>query len=190
MLRRNKLRLNTTRRNVTRMEATKGEPMNPQPNPQLVPLTLVAAEIGGDANALAAKIGDAIVLDGIGLRCLTADRARTVIADHRAAVQAQRDQRRAEVAEARRRPDPLRERVRAIARAQERFGGADLPALAVMTAGDIEGRLEVSSKHLDELLTGDPHYHSLSARELSRDGLSIHHGGTPPPAAGGNAARP
>ncbi|MBB2990264.1 hypothetical protein FHR72_001732 [Mycolicibacterium iranicum] len=137
--------------------------MNPQP-PQLVPLMLVAHEIGGDANALAAKLGDTVVLDGIGIRCLTADLAREVIADHRAAVAAERDRRRAEAAEARRRPDPLRERVRALAAQQERFGGADLPALAVMTAGDIEGRLEVSSKHLDELLTGDPHYHSLSGK--------------------------
>lgn len=138
--------------------------MNQQP-PHLVPVTLVAGEIGADANALAAKLGDSVVLDGIGLRCLTVDLARAVIADHRGAVQAQRDQRRAAEAASRRQPHPLRERVRAIAEAQERFGGADLPALAVMTAGDVESRLESSSRHLDELLSGDPHYHPLRGKE-------------------------
>lgn len=131
----------------------------------LTPLTLIALEIGGDADALAVKFADAVTFDDAAMRCVPTDTAHQFVTDHRAAVQAQRERRAAQEAELRRRPNPLRERVRALQRAQERFEGSDLPALAVMTAGDLETRLESSGRHMDELLTGESHYHSLTGKE-------------------------
>lgn len=56
---------------------------------------------------------------------------------------------------------PDRERVRALKRAQKRFDDSDLPALARMSAADIEAKAELSARHLDELMSGECHYHSL-----------------------------
>ena len=130
----------------------------------ITPLTLIAAEIGGDANALAVKFGNAVTLDAAGLRCVPTDAAREFITDHRAAVAAEGDRLRAERDAARQRPHPTRERIRAIGRQQEQFDGADVPALGVLLAGDIEARLASSASRMDELMTGDSHYHSLSER--------------------------
>lgn len=124
--------------------------------PPLTPLTLVALEIGGDAGALAVKFADSVTLDEAGLRCVPTDTAHQFIANHRAAVQAQRDRQAAKREAAKRRPFPLRERVRALHRQQERFDGADLPALAVMTADDIEGRQAASAERMNEMLGGEP----------------------------------
>jgi hypothetical protein len=138
--------------------------MNPQ-HPQLEPLVTVAAEIGADADVLAGRLAGAVELNAAGIRCIPTDTARQVIADHRAAVQAMRDRQLARRAEAARRPHPIRERVRALQRQQERFAGADVPALAVLMASDLEDRQAASSRRLDELLTGDSHYHRINEKD-------------------------
>ena len=58
----------------------------------------------------------------------------------------------------------MRERVKALQRQQEQFDGADIPALAVMTAGDIEASMDASSARMDELMAGDVYYHSLTEK--------------------------
>ena len=135
------------------------------PTPRLVPVSTVAAEVGVDTDTLAARLAADVIIDADRVRCLPSDLTQRLIDDHRAAVQARRERRAAQEAELRRRPNPLLERVRALQRAQERFEGSDLPALAVMTAGDLETRLESSGRHMDELLTGESHYHSLTGKE-------------------------
>jgi hypothetical protein len=57
----------------------------------LVPLTLVALEIGGDASVLAVKLGDAVELDTAGFRCVPTDTARQIITEHRQAVAAEHE---------------------------------------------------------------------------------------------------
>jgi hypothetical protein len=145
-----------------RIDHTKGTTMT-DPN-TLIPLATVAAEIGSDADVLAARLGDAVTPDDIGIRCIPADIARDQIARHRAAVQADRDQQRAQRDAAKRRPFALRQRIRAIGRQQERFAGAALPATAVMMADDIEDRLEASGHRMDELMSGDSVYHPIGEK--------------------------
>jgi hypothetical protein len=111
----------------------------------VVPLTLVAAEVGMTADELASRFGDAVTEDDAGLRGVTTETA--VHRARRAAQRAERERRAAERVEARRRPNPIRERVRAIAAAQEKFvGGHDMPALARVLGDSHDDR------PLDEML--------------------------------------
>ena len=47
----------------------------------VVALTLVAAEVGATADELAAKFADAVIYDGVGIRCIPTDSARAFIAE-------------------------------------------------------------------------------------------------------------
>lgn len=104
------------------------------------------------------------MLDEIGIRCIPAAAARDLIATHRAAVQIARDRQRTEREAARQRPHPIRQRLESLHAAQERFEGADLPALAVMMANDVEASMNASSARMDELLTGDSYYHPINEK--------------------------
>jgi hypothetical protein len=107
----------------------------------LTPIALVAVELGTTADELAITLGDAVEFDAIGVRCVSADTARRLIADHRAAIEAERDRKAAQREAARQRPDPVRERVKALRRSQARWQHiADVPALGRMAAADIRSR--------------------------------------------------
>jgi hypothetical protein len=131
--------------------------MNDRPSgtTALTPLTLIALEIGADADALAVKFADSVTLDDAGMRCVPTDTARHYITDHRAAVAAERERKAAQREAARQQPHPVRERVRALQAAQARWEHVtDVPALAVMTAGDVEASMDASSARMDEMLAG------------------------------------
>jgi hypothetical protein len=132
----------------------------------LTPLTLIALEVGGDADALAVKFADAVTLDDAAMRCVPTDTARQYIANHRAAVQAERDRKHAQRLAARQQPHPVRERVRALQAAQARWeGSTDVPALAVMTASDVEASMDASSARMDEMLAGEMVVHRVRQRD-------------------------
>src|SRR5262249_48673671 len=105
-----------------------------------VPLTVLALELGTTADVLAAKFRDDVTLDDIGIRCVSADTARQFLADHRAARQEAHDREAARREEARRRGNPLQDRVKALQIAQAPFRGSDVPAAARALAAGHENR--------------------------------------------------
>jgi uncharacterized protein YhaN len=140
--------------------------MNDHRPTALTPLTLIAAETGGDADTLAVKFADAVTLDGAGLRCVPTDTARQYITDHRAALQAEQNRKAAQREAARQQPHPVRERIRALQRQQEEWeGSTDVPALAVMTASDVEASMNASSARMDEMLAGEMVVHRIRQRD-------------------------
>ena len=121
----------------------------------LIPVAIVAGEVGADTDELAARLGNAVTLDAIGVRCIPADTAVDLITDHRAALQAERDRKAAQREAARQRPHPVRERIRALQRQQEEWqGDRDTPALARALAGDPESRFNKSDAALAEMMSG------------------------------------
>lgn len=108
----------------------------------LVPLVTIAAELGTTADRLASRFGDgAVIEDDCGIRCITRERARELIAAHRAAVQAAREKAAARRAELAAQPNPLRDRVRALQAAQAHFAdGHDVPAVYRMLGAEHEQR--------------------------------------------------
>ena len=121
-----------------------------------VSLAVVAVELATTADELAARLGDAVELDAALVRCIPAGAARDLIATHRAAVQAARDRQRAELEAARQRPHPIHQRVRAIAAAQEKWEGTDVPAIVRLLADDPDSKFNRSSARLDEMWSGKP----------------------------------
>ena len=60
--------------------------MDYQPNSNsLVPLVVLALEIGTTADELASRFGDAVTLDAAGIRCVSTERAGIYVAAHRGA---------------------------------------------------------------------------------------------------------
>jgi len=53
------------------------------PSVELVPIGLIAAEIGEPLDELARRLGVAVTYDDVGLRCVAVATARTVISEHR-----------------------------------------------------------------------------------------------------------
>jgi hypothetical protein len=135
--------------------------MNHRPT-ALTPLTLIAAETGGDADALAVKFADAIRLDDAAMRCVPTDTARQYIIDVRNARSAEQTRKIAKRREAARQPHPTRERIRALQAAQARWEHVtDIDALAVMRASDIESSMDASSARMDEMLAGEMVVHRV-----------------------------
>ncbi len=104
------------------------------PNLNAVPLVIIAAEIGTTADELASRFGDAVTLDAAGIRCVPTERARVLLAAHRAAVKA----------EAECRAEQARQ-------FQERMVEIDRRNRAQQTAG----RPAVSGNALADLMAGD-----------------------------------
>ena len=135
----------------------------------LVPLALIAAETGEDVDALATRFGSAVTFDSSGFRAVPSEVCLAHLQKRRNAIQAKRNEVIAAEAIARARPNRLRERVRAIARAQtERFGDTDLPSIAIVLADDAEDRMANSSARLDEYLGGDATQHRISPKRADR----------------------
>ena len=89
---------NRNRLNIER----KGPEMNTN---NIVPLVTVAAELGADIDELAARLGDAVVVDPLTeLRSITAEQCRLAITAHRATLAAERERRQRRLAEQRARP--------------------------------------------------------------------------------------
>jgi hypothetical protein len=131
------------------------------PTPPLVPVSIVASEVGVDSDTLAARHAADVITDVIGVRCLPTDLAQRLVADHRAAVQAQRARWAAQEAERRLKPDramQLRQRLRA--RSAAEVNG--VPALAAMLAGEKECRLDAVAADRREMYDGRLTYHRLS----------------------------
>ena len=124
---------------------------------QFVPLQLLAGEWGLKPEALVRDIGtDRIIIDDLGVRFIRRDDARELRErrQRQAARQAEADEAwRAELVEQSR---ALHERVQAIQQrdAALRATGLDpdIPALAIMTAGDHEARMDRAGQHFDEAL--------------------------------------
>ena len=132
----------------------------------LIPVAIVAGEVGADTDELAARLGNAVTLDAIGVRCIPADTAVDLITDHRAALQAERDRKAAQREAARQRPHPVRERIRALQRQQEEWqGDPDTPALARALAGDPESRFNKSDAALAEMMSGQVVQHRFRRGE-------------------------
>jgi hypothetical protein len=108
-----------------------------------VPLTLIALEVGATADALAARFGDAVTIDGIGLRSVSADAARQFLTDHRASLQKARDLEAARREEAQRQPHPTRDRVRGLMAKQRPISGTDGPAYSRLMADEHAAREQV-----------------------------------------------
>lgn len=86
-------------------------PLDPWAPENLIPITVLAAELNGyTINTLIKKLGDDVILDDIGMRCTTRSAARALIAKRNASKAEQKrkeQQRRAE-------SDKTRERIHAI----------------------------------------------------------------------------
>ena len=110
---------------------------------ELVPLSLVAPEIGVDVDKLAAKLGAEVVLDSIGLRCCSASAAADVIAEHRTTRDAWAETQRREAERFRQagaarpkviaRPGPTAEQL-------EQMGLGDSPVAALLAVARDEAR--------------------------------------------------
>lgn len=140
-------------------------------NALTTPVALVALELGIDADALAARLSADVILDAAGIRVVASDTARRVVSEHRAALQARRDQDAAEVAAARSAVNPMRERIQALRSAQaaiEAPSGPTAPgeALAIiqMLDGSQDEKLDASAARFDELTTGTMPYHRIGER--------------------------
>ena len=82
--------------------------VEPSPDPhELVPVALIALEVGADVNQLAGRHADEVIHDDLGLRCMPAATASRLIREHRAtrdawaATQRQQDERRRQARAAR-----------------------------------------------------------------------------------------
>jgi hypothetical protein len=145
--------------------------MNDKGN-DIVPLALIALELGIALDALVSRLGSAIVVDGIGIRCLPTDGARHVVAEHHAAVRAARDQADAELKAANGKPNPTRERIRALRAAQRHMEtpvGEMLPGEALEVLKQMDGtrdeQLHASATRFDELVTGRLTYHRIDEKD-------------------------
>ena len=141
--------------------------MHNHPVSHSVPLSVVAAEIGTSADELAVRAGNAVIVDETtGLRSLPAERCRELISAHHAAVQAAREKASAERAAAAARPNPLRDRVRALQAAQANYDGdPSAPALARALAADPGSAFNRRSQILDEMYSGETVMHRFRRAE-------------------------
>ena len=121
-----------------------------------VPLVTVAAEVGVDADTLASAFGDAVTHDDAAMRAVAVDIARHYIDAHRASVQAEQNRKTAQREAARQRPHPVRERIKALRRQQEKWTHVgDIPAFGRLTADSIEASADASAARMDEMLGGE-----------------------------------
>lgn len=86
----------------------------------LLPLGTLAAELGCTVDKLATRLDGEIVLDDVGMRCVTRATAGALIADRNAKAAAARE--RAARARAEAKPNQTQERVKALQRAHDRLG--------------------------------------------------------------------
>ena len=136
------------------------------PDPDYVPLTLLAAELDSGVRSLSARLGAQITRDRTGFRVVPAWVAVELLAEHAARQQTEQDRLARDRAARAAQPNLTRERVRAIRRAQEQAGlqTADMDlsaaALATVAVDHYVSRQQASGDALDEMLRGDMHYHS------------------------------
>ena len=138
---------------------------------RLVPLVLLAAELGAHAEDLVVQLGDAVLVDHVGLRSVPVDVAKEVLAAHRAAVEAERQRDREYRAQMAQRPDPGAY-VAALRRSQAatapQFDG-ELPAGAALASmhavdGHRDAQLDAAAERFDEMTTGRLNYHHITER--------------------------
>jgi hypothetical protein len=130
-----------------------------------VPLALVGAELGTDADQLARRLDGAVSIDpATGIRVISAAHGRRLIDDHRAKAEARlarREKERAEAA-ANDTSEAVRQHVKALKAAQRDFVDPDASAFAVMMANDPDNRLNRAGRFMDEFLSGTDHYHAIN----------------------------
>ncbi len=146
-------------------------------NDLTIPVVTVAAELGVSPDQLVARLGDAVLTDAIGLRCVERPTAAALIDEHRAAqAEARRrdDQCRARAAERRadmaQRSQALHDQVQAIQEHQRQLRESgviddETPALVAMAVGDRNPRLEAAGRRMDAWLQGRSEGASISPRK-------------------------
>lgn len=128
---------------------------------ETVALVTIAAELGVDADRLAAELGEHVSRDWIGLRAIPVDVAKRYIADTHAAANARQDARDAQraLARARHRESITATRARLAARGRRDAAmlsnDGSLPALAVMMASDVESKLDARGQREARLRRGE-----------------------------------
>lgn len=134
------------------------DPWNPS---NLIPLAELAAE-GFNSEHLIHRLGDDVILDDIGRRCITRAAARTLFAErseaqalHQARETARREDRAAHDT-----VPAMRARLRAI-QARDTLGDP----LADVKQSDFEESWERAAQTRDEIANGGMVYHSISERE-------------------------
>jgi len=131
--------------------------------PELIPLVLLASEIGCGVKELSRRCNGAVVRDDTGFRCVPAELAHEVISEQIDKLETERERRRAERGQPKR--HGTRERVRAIAAQQQRVDGDSLPESAYRTVVNDEATeaLERAGRRRDEMTSGTMVYRPFSA---------------------------
>lgn len=129
----------------------------------LVPLATIAPDFDCTADQLAHRIGDGVFLNDYGQRCTTRHTAAALFADQ-AARRAAEARRRAEAAA---QPNPIRQRVEAIAANQTAPAGTTLAesALIAVAGPDLAARHNHTASTLDDYLSGESVYHRITPEE-------------------------
>jgi hypothetical protein len=134
--------------------------MNHTPPPaQTIPLALLADAWNTATDALAAELGDKILVDDLQVRHVRCDDAHELLAQRKAREQAQRQEQAARAAVIDAQSLPLIQRVAAIRAQQHRMRqdgqiDADASAFVAMAAGENEARLSPASRRMDGWLAG------------------------------------
>lgn len=135
-----------------------------------VALTVLALELDGvTAEQLGRRYAADVVVDFIGRRCVARDTAREIIAEHHAQRQQLADRRAEQLAESKRRGNPLRRRVQALQARQQIDVGGDLSrsALASMLLDDHDDHMAAADRRIAEYARPGDGYtmHSLTGAD-------------------------
>lgn len=125
-----------------------------------IPLSLLVLEgVADSVDALAARLDGAVVLDDVGIRCVSRQSARWLIAEKVEAEASQRAHRRRQQGELTRR---CAESHAAIPTGIPAPRGVDgVTGLAVLTAADKSARRDAAGQRRDELASGGIVYHPI-----------------------------
>jgi hypothetical protein len=106
-------------------------------------------------------LADELVLDDVGIPHVSRNVARQLVTERDGRQAAECERRQREQAEARARPNRLRERVKALQEAQKQFDCTDMPALARAIAADPDSAFNRSDRALSEMMSGGLTFHRI-----------------------------
>ena len=148
-------------RHKTRDTGKQGETMN---NDLLIPISVLALDVGATGAELARRLADEVLVDDVGRLCVDRDTARALIAEHQARVAAsaaaQRDRDQAYRDAIAAQSQPTHARIKALQDHQGALRATgqwdpDMSAFEVMCVGHHASRLDDAGHKFDEMLSAE-----------------------------------
>lgn len=117
-----------------------------------VALVTISSELGTPLDTLLRRLGDRVLVNDAGLRAVSVADCAAYIAEHHAALARRRAEVAAKIEADKRKPNPLRERVRRLAQRPQPADDS-LDAFGAMLAFDRDNALNRSSAAMDDMLS-------------------------------------